>query len=177
LAEARVILPALTLDTNLIIQYADKNDPHVLEDLETIIVAATMGKISIAVTTRVKDDILKDNDSDRKKRSLKYLARFPEIGIGFVMGTSVVGGKDYLCDKEYTDLRERLQKILFPNLSESDNHYHNKINDLDHITGHKYSLRDYFVTQDNDFFKRGEELKNNCSIEVIFLDECISKLI
>jgi hypothetical protein len=89
----------------------------------------------------------------------------------------MIGGNDYIVSQEYNDLKNNLQKVLFPNINKNDKHYTNKINDLDHLTGHKYALRDYFVTSDRDFLDKKDKLKNDFSIEAISLEDCVSILI
>jgi|GEM_PF-2914146 len=177
LAETRALVPALTLDTNIIIHYSEKKNKELHEDIETFVVAASMGKISLVVTTRVKDDVLRDVNDTRRRRTLKYLARIPEIGVGFRIGISRIGQKDYIASDEYKNLADQLQEILFPQLDKNDKHYKNKLADIDHLAGHKYSMRDYFVTLDMDFLKKRDILAEKFSIEVLKPEECIYKII
>lgn len=68
---------------------------------------------------------------------------------------------------EHQALESELKSIIFPNLKKEDVHYSNKINDIDHLIGHKINKRDIFVTDDQQILKKAETLKSSQGIEVM----------
>lgn len=159
----------LTLDTNCVINLLDYKSESAIsvDELAEIIRYGLEGDVNIAITTRVDSDVSKDKDSDRKSEMVKRISMFPVIGTVARFDVSKFNGGDVWAGEEHTKLEEELKKVIFPGLKSDDSHYGNKINDIDHLIGHKINKRDIFVTDDQQILKRAETLKSSLGIEVM----------
>ncbi len=159
----------LTFDTNCIINLLDYKSESAIsvDELAEIIRYGLEGDVNIAITTRVDSDVSKDKDQDRKSEMLKRISMFPTIGTVARLDTSKFDSGDVWAGKEHQALEEELKKIIFPGLKSDDPHYGNKINDIDHLIGHKINRRDVFVTDDQQILKKAETLKSSVNIEVM----------
>ena len=159
----------LTLDTNCIINLLDYKSESAISvnELAEIIRYGLEGDVNIAITTRVDSDVSKDKDQDRKAEILKRVSMFPVIGTVARLDVSKFDSGDVWVGEEHTKLEEELKKIIFPGLKSDDPHYSNKINDVDHLIGHKINKRDIFVTDDQQILKKAETLKSSLDIEVM----------
>lgn len=159
----------LTLDTNCIINLLDYQSESTIsvDELAEIIRYGLEGDVNIAITTRVDNDVSKDKDQDRKNEILKRISMFPIIGTVARFNTSKFDSGDVWAGEKHKALEEELKKIIFPGLKSDDPHYGNKINDIDHLIGHKINKRDIFVTDDQQILKKAETLKLSVGIEVM----------
>lgn len=159
----------LTFDTNCIINLLDYKSGSTIsvDELAEIIRYGLEGDVNIAITTRVESDVSKDKDQDRKNEILKRISMFPIIGTVTRLDTSKLDSGDVLAGEEHKALEEELKKIIFPGLKSDDPHYGNKINDIDHLIGHKINNRDIFITDDQQILKKAETLKSSVGIEVM----------
>jgi len=159
----------LTFDTNCIINLLDYKSESAIsvDELAEIIRYGLEGDVNIAITTRVDSDVSKDKDQDRKCEILKRISMFPTIGTVARLDTSKFDSGDVWAGEEHQALEEELKKIIFPGLRSDDSHYSNKINDIDHLIGHKINQRDIFVTDDQQILKKAETLKSSVGIEVM----------
>jgi hypothetical protein len=159
----------LTFDTNCIINLLDYKSESAIsvDELAEIIRYGLEGDVNIAITTRVDSDVSKDKDQDRKGEILKRISMFPTIGTVARLDTSKFDSDDVLAGEEHQALEMELKKIIFPGLKSDDSHYSNKINDIDHLIGHKINQRDIFVTDDQQSLKKAETLKSSVGIEVM----------
>lgn len=159
----------LTFDTNCIINLLDYKSGSAIsvDELAEIIRYGLEGDVNIAITTRVDSDVSKDKDQDRKSEMLKRISMFPIIGTVARLDTSKFDSGDVWAGEEHKALEEELKKIIFPGLKNDDPRYSNKINDIDHIIGHKINNRDIFVTDDQQILKKAETLKSSVGIEVM----------
>lgn len=159
----------LTFDTNCIINLLDYKSESAIsvDELAEIIRYGLEGDVNIAITTRVDSDVSKDKDQDRKGEILKRISMFPTIGTVARLDTSKFDSGDVWAGEEHQALEEELKKIIFPGLKSDDSHYSNKINDIDHLIGHKINQRDIFVTDDQQILKKAETLKSSVGIEVM----------
>lgn len=177
MAENRAMLPAITLDSNCLIDYVqDQTNSPKAEDIETMIFGAALGRATVAITTRIHADTSRDGDSDRKKRTLKFLTRIPQIGTGFRWGFSTWGSKDILVPPELAEVTNTIREVLFPNLRDDDKRIGNKLADVDHLSGHWWAMRDYFVTSDDDFLSKASVLKEKLAITVLNPEACVLEL-
>jgi len=158
-----------TLDANCIINLLDYKSGSAIsvDELAEITRYGLEGDVNIAVTTRVDNDVSKDKDQDRKIEMLKRVSMFPVIGTVVRLDVSKFDSGDVLAGEEHTKLEEELKRIIFPGLKNDDPHCGNKINDIDHLIGHKINKRDIFVTDDQQILKRAETLKSSLGIEVM----------
>lgn len=159
----------LTLDANCIINLLDiKSESAIsVDELAEIIRYGLEGDVNIAITTRVDSDVSKDKDHARKAEMLKRVSMFPVIGTVARLDISKLDSGDVLVGEEHSNLEVELKKIIFPGLKSDDSHYGNKINDIDHLIGHKINKRDIFVTDDQQILKKAETLKSSLDIEVM----------
>lgn len=159
----------LTFDTNCIINLLDYKSGSAIsvDELAEVIRYGLEGDVNIAITTRVDSDVSKDKDQDRKNEILKRISMFPIIGTVARLDTSKFDSGDVWAGQEHEALEEELKKIIFPGLKSDDPHYGNKINDIDHLIGHKINNRDIFVTDDQQILKKAETLKSSIGIEVM----------
>lgn len=159
----------LTLDTNCVINLLDyKSESAVsVDELTEILRYGLEGDVNIAITTRVDSDVSKDKDQDRKSEILKRISIFPTIGTVARLDISKSDSGDILAGKEHQALEDEIKKIIFPNLMGNDPHYSNKINDIDHLIGHKINQRDIFITDDQQILKKAETLELSVGIKVM----------
>ncbi len=159
----------ITLDTNCIINIFDcgSESSTSVEELVELVRYALEGDVNIAITTRVESDICKDKDDSRKRELLRRISIFPVIGTIFRLNNSKSDSGDILAGDDHLAIQEELKKLLFPNLSEKDPHYGNKINDVDHLIGHCLNKRDIFITDDKDILRKASSLKDNPGIVVM----------
>lgn len=159
----------LTFDTNCIINLLDYKSESAIsvDELSEIIRYGLEGDVNIAITTRVDSDVSNDKDQDRKKEMLKRISMFPTIGTIARIDTSKLDSGDVLAGEEHKSLEEEIKKIIFPGLKKDDPHYGNKINDIDHLIGHKINNRDIFITDDQQILKKAETLKSSAGIGVM----------
>lgn len=159
----------LTLDTNCIINLLDyKSDSAIsVDELSEIIRYGLEGDVNVAITTRVDSDVSGDNDQNRKNEILKRISIFPVIGTVARLNTSKFDSGDVWAGEEHQALEDEIKKIIFPNLQKEDTHYSNKINDVDHLIGHKINQRDVFITDDKQILKKAETLDSSIGIKVM----------
>lgn len=168
----------ITLDTNCIINLFDgtSRTSTSVSELADLFRHALSGKIEIAVTTRVEADLLQDRNIERQAGMLRHLAMLPVNGTVGRWDTSKWDGGDiYVGDDEIAEIN-KIQKILFPDLSPDDKRYVNKINDVDHLFGHHFSHRDIFVTDDRDIRRKGDQLQAEFGLVVMIPSECITHI-
>ena len=160
----------LTLDTNCIINLLDNKSGSAtsVDELAEIIRYGLEGDVNISITTRVDSDISNDKDAVRKSEMLKRVSMFPTVGTVFRLDVSRFDSGDVLAGESHQVLEDGLRGILFPGLKIEDPHHHNKINDIDHLIGHKINKRDIFVTDDRQILKKADTLK--VSIGIVVMD-------
>lgn len=159
----------LTLDTNCVINLLDYKSESAIsvEELTEILRYGLDGDVNIAITTRVESDFDKDKDEERKIELLKRILMFPVIGTVARFGVSNFGSGDVWAGEDHGNLENELKNIIFPGLNKEDAHFSNKINDIDHLIGHKINKRDIFVTDDQQILKKAETLESSLGIKVM----------
>ena len=161
-------MPALklTFDTNGLVNAFDVTSPSAtsVDELKTLIQYGLSGKVEIAITTRVEDDLLRDKDPKRLATMLSLLPMMPVIGSDFRLDMSKLSGNDLLTGPD--SISGEVQRILFPGLTEADRRFTNKRNDIDHVVGHYRGARDIFVTDDLGILRRADELGRSLGIVV-----------
>lgn len=165
----KVVMIKLTLDTNCVINLLDYKSESAtsVDELTEILRYGLDGDVNIAITTRVESDFNKDKDEERKTELTKRISMFPVIGTVARFDISKFDSGDVLVGKEHQSLEKELIGIIFPGLKKEDTHYSNKINDIDHLMGHKLNKRDVFVTDDQQIIKKSETLKSSLGITVM----------
>jgi hypothetical protein len=171
--EAAMVALKLTFDTNGLINALDPTSSSAtsVAELKTLIQYGLSGKVEIAITTRVEDDLLRDKDSDRLANMLSLLSIMPVIGSDFRPDTSKLSDAALLAGPD--SISSEIQRILFPGLTETDSRFNNKRNDIDHIVGHYRGRRDIFVTDDRGIWRRADELESTFGIIVKKPGDCL----
>lgn len=167
--------PSITLDTNCIINLFDRQSVSAtsVSDINALIRYGLSGQLTIAVTTRVEEDMLGDPDSERLGQMMRTLEALPVIGsIGPLEVKAWASGGPPAGDP--TDrLRKEIKGIVFPGLQPGGNRYQNKMNDVDHLVGHMLNRRDIFVTDDGAILAHSEGLKSSPGIVVMSPGQCV----
>lgn len=149
----------LTLDTNLIQEYLKSQDrTHLVQCLVDL---ARDGRVELAVTARIRDDIPRDPLFSR-------LAELPDLGIAekgavFRLGHSPLG-RDMIGSEEFTDFyshacalaQQRKGKKHIPDWR-----------DWDHLHAHLLHGRDVFLTWDSGILCLAPELHKRFGISVM----------
>ena len=167
--------PKLTLDNNCIINLLDTKSKSATstDELSEIMRLALSGIADIAITTRVEADLENDSDAERKAVFLKQIQMFPVIGAVGRWDKTKWDNGDIWADDTTTRLADDIQKLVFPGgINKERSDYGNKINDVDHLVGHKINGRDIFVTDDKGILKKSEELKRSPGIVVMSPASC-----
>lgn len=151
----------LTLDTNCLINHFDTESPTATsrKEIAELIRHAENGRVQIVITTRVEGDLDQDRDEVRRLRIRQCLSTFEVIGSPPRWDESSWDGGDFWADNQTQVLSSAIQNVLFPNLSQNDRRFGNKIRDIDHITAHAMAQRNIFVTDDGELNRRAEELR------------------
>ncbi|HET8738879.1 MAG TPA: hypothetical protein VFO17_04000 [Acidimicrobiia bacterium] len=139
----------LTLDTNLIREWLDEDSR--VETVQQLLRLKDAGKVDLAVTARIHEDIWFPPLSDR-------LAELAEVGIAETGSVARLGfwqlGRDHLGDSEFVDWVESL------NVKEPD------WRDFDHLHAHMLQNRDFFLTWDSKILHFRVDLSTLWRIEV-----------
>ncbi len=167
-------LPRITIDTNCVINLLDHESRSAtsVAELRTLVRYAMEGKIEIAVTTRLEADLRKDKDGPRRTALLGSLNMFPVISTVARWDVSK-WDEDIWVGDGTARLNEEIRQILAPGLTNNDARFSNKINDIDHLTGHAIDRRDIFVTDDRGILRRREQLARGPSIFVMTPAQCL----
>jgi len=168
----------ITLDTNCIINVFDTQheSPTSVEDISNLMRLALSERIDIAITTRVETDLRKDANEERRLHMLRCLKLFPIVGTTFRWDVSCFDSGDQWATDEEIRLASELQQLLARGASPTDKRFSNKINDVDHLLGHRMNRRDVFVTDDGGILDKREKLKTLFDIVVMRPSECIESL-
>jgi hypothetical protein len=161
-------VPRLTFDTNGIINLFDAASTTAtsVEELRTLIRYGLEGKAEIAVTTRVEADLEGDQNEARRASNLEALKLFPVIS-SIARWDVSKWDEDIWADGDIGRLNEEIQEILFPGLTPADRRFRNKINDVDHLTGHLIDGRDIFVTDDKGILRGRDRLRKGPGVMVM----------
>lgn len=166
----------LTIDANCVINLFDRESTSAtsVEELQTLVRYALDGKAEIAVTTRLEADLERDKVEERRSALIGMLEMFPVISS--IMRWDVSRwDKDLWADDASERLNDEIQKILSPGLTPQDKRFSNKINDIDHLTGHVIDKRDIFVTDDTGIVRKRDQLRD-LGIVVMTPAQCVEYL-
>ncbi|MET7242352.1 hypothetical protein ABZT49_03200 [Methylobacterium sp. EM32] len=152
----------ITLDTNAIINHFDlvHTSPTSRAELEEIMQMWEDNEIDVAITTRVEADLGQDRDKARRDAMLAKAEVLPVFGSIFRLSSSDLDGADVMMSDKHKDTVKKIADILSPaGIDRNAKTFLNKINDVDHLAGHKMAGRDVFVTDDGTMNKKAPELK------------------
>ena len=159
-------IPTITLDTNLLHEYW-KRRPKV-EAVEKLILLAEQGKISLAVTARVHEDIPNPPLSER-------LGELPELNISETASVTRLGywvlGRDMLGDDAFESFY-----LTAYEMSKHSGRTPPNWKDWDHLHAHYLLHRDFFLTWDEGIVCLSKTLKARFGIVVMKPEEYLSLL-
>lgn len=161
-----------TLDTNCLIRYFEHDDEFVIQ----LVRYGLERKIDLAITTKAYTDIERDKLDKRKESMLKKLESFPVLGTGARWSISKWNSGDFWISKEYATLATKIQEILFPSLSSGDARFKTKICDIDHLAGHIWTKRNFFVTYDENFLRKHTKLAKISPAQICKPKECVTRI-
>ena len=166
----------ITLDTNCIINRFDTDSPSrtSVDALETLFKLHETSQLELAITTRVETDLSRDKDTCRSARILSLCSSLPTIGAVAQWDISK-WNRDIWGSEEWGKLRQRVQEILWPNLSTSDGRYENKREDISHIVAHHIHNRNCFVTDETAILRKSEAVAK-IEIQVMCPQKCVDTL-
>jgi predicted nucleic acid-binding protein len=155
-------IPKLTLDTNLLIEYWKRQKK--MDIVENLLELAKLGKVDLAVTRRIRQDIPKPELSNR-------LNDLPELQIAETgsiarFGYWLLDGREMLGDETFNDFLPTAAKLATQR-GETPPDWR----DWDHLHAHYLLKRDVFLTWDNGIICLSKELKDKFDINVISPDE------
>jgi hypothetical protein len=168
--------PRITLDANCVINLFDRESVSAtsISEIETLTRYAFDGKAEIAITTRLEGDLEQDKDEQRRRALIAMLNMFPVIPS---IGRWDVSkwDEDVFAGETSGRLSEEIQQILSPGLTPDSPRYSNRINDIDHLTGHVLDKRDIFVTDDKGILRKRDQLKG-LGILVMSPTQCVAHI-
>ena len=155
-------IPKLTLDTNLLIEYWKRQKK--MDIVENLLELAKLGKVDLAVTRRIRQDIPKPELSNRLN-DLPEL-QIAETGSIAIFGYWLLDGREMLGDETFNDFLPTAAELATQR-GETPPDWR----DWDHLHAHYLLKRDVFLTWDNGIICLSKELKDKFDINVISPDE------
>jgi len=160
-------VPKLTLDTNLLHEHWKERDKA--DVVEKLLRLAKHGKVELAVTARVREDIPRPPLADE-------LNELPELQITERSSLARLGywvlGRDMLGNQTFEDFRDTASQ-----LAKTRGKTPPDWRDWDHIHAHYLLKRDAFLTWDEGILCLSEELKAKFGITVVKPDDYLQTFI
>ncbi len=154
-------LPTLTLDTNLLHEYWKQRDKY--EVVETLLLLAKQGKVDLAVTARVHEDLPNPPLSDN-------LNELPELGVSKTGSVTRLGfwvlGRDMLGDGAFENFYPTACELAKQSRKNPPDW-----RDWDHLHAHYLLRREVFLTWDEGIVCLAETLKNQFDIAIMKPEE------
>jgi hypothetical protein len=154
-------IPTVTLDTNLLHEYWKQRSKS--EVVEKLLRLTKQGKVDLAVTARVHEDIPNPPLSDK-------LNELPELGVGITSSVIRLGfwvlGRDMLGDETFEN--------FYPTACELAKYSRKNPpdwRDWDHLHSHFLLRRGIFLTWDEGIICLAETLKNQFDISIMKPEE------
>jgi hypothetical protein len=147
----------VTFDTNCFIYLVEGcNNEEYNMNLQDIVSKSFNGKVDLAITTVLEEDIGQDSVIERKENILSLLSAIPILG-------------SFSSSKKETEI----WNVLFPGKKsqKNNNHYSNMKNDVNHLLRHLHHDRDIFITEDKQVLKKNIELANSFGIKVLNIND------
>ena len=155
-------VPKLTLDTNLLIEYWKRQKK--MDTVENLLELAKFGKVDLAVTRRIRQDIPRPALSE-KLNDLPEL-KIEETGSIARFGYWLLDGREMFGDKTFDDFLSSATE-----LAKQRGKTPPDWRDWDHLHAHYLLQRDVFLTWDDGIVCLSKELKDNFDINVSRPDE------
>lgn len=168
--------PRITLDANCVINLFDRdnNTATSVSDIETLTRYALDGKAEISITTRLESDLGQDKSEERRRALIAMLNMFPVIPSIGRWGVTR-WDSDVWAGEDSSRLSQEIQQVLSPGLTPDAPRYSNKINDIDHLTGHMLAKRDMFVTDDKGILRKRDQL-SGLGVIVMTPAQCVAHI-
>ncbi len=146
----------LTLDTNLLLEYWKEQDRSKV--IEILLSLASSGKVDLAVTARIREDVPRPPLADRINELANLnISEIPSITrFGFW-----VIGRDVFADQSFSDFSLAITNILVKKGVRVPDW-----RDWDHVHAHYLLRRDVFLTWDKPILSISDELQNQFKIIV-----------
>jgi predicted nucleic acid-binding protein len=148
------MIQKVTLDTNVIMEYWNNGEKS--DSIMELLRLSSEGEISLAITSRIKNDIPKPPLFDK-------INNLPKLGIEQTGSVARLGewrlGEDRLGSENFVNFSKSIDNVsLGPNIDWRD---------WDHIHAHYLQYRDVFLTWDNRILSVAKELENKFSITIM----------
>ncbi len=150
-------IPKLTLDTNLLIEYWKRQKK--MDIVESLLELAKLGKVDLAVTRRIRQDIPKPELSNRLN-DLPEL-QIAETGSIIRLGYWLLDGREMFGDETFNDFLPTAVE-----LAKQRGRTPPDWRDWDHLHAHYLLQRDVFLTWDDGIICLSKELIDNFDINV-----------
>jgi predicted nucleic acid-binding protein len=147
----------LTLDTNVLMEYWKERTKY--DEVEKLLSLAEQGKVDLAVTARIYEDI-KTYPLAERLNELKEL-NIEETGSVTRLGQWVLG-RDMLGDEEFDESSKTMDDFIAKRHGQAVD-----LRDWDHLHAHYLLKRDVFLTWDKGIINLAKELKNKFGIDVM----------
>jgi hypothetical protein len=156
-------IPKLTLDTSVLVEYWKQQKK--MDVVEKLLELAKLGKVDLAVTRRIRQDIPKPKLSN-KLNDLPEL-RIEETGsIARFDGSWLLDGREMFADATFHDFLSTATE-----LAKQRGKTPPDWRDWDHIHAHYLLQRDIFLTWDDGIICLSKELKDKFGVSVSRPDE------
>lgn len=168
--------PRITLDANCVINLFDRHSASAtsVPEIETLVRYGLDGKAEIAVTTRLEADLGQDKNEERRRALVAMLNMFPVIPSIGRWDVSKWNQDKWATDATHR-LTEEIKNVLSPGLQPGAATFANRVNDIDHLTGHVLNKRDIFITDDKGILRKRDQLKG-LGIVVMNPAQCVGHI-
>ena len=161
----------ITLDTSAVRRLWDK--PRQREAILRLVEFSKAGKIELAVTRRIEQDI--PNEPLASK-----ISDLPELGISVEPDVMRLGysrlGMTVLGDRNFDGALDEIQGIARERIKRRQRAEPPDWRDWDHLHAHWAQKRDYFVTCDNGILVVADELKERYGIVALTPEAAVQEL-
>ncbi len=155
-------IPKLTLDTNLLIEYWMLGKK--MDTVENLLELAKLGKVDLAVTARIRQDIPRPPLSNNIN-NLPEL-KISETGSIIRWGYWLLDGRQMFADETFHDFLNTAVE-----LAKKRGKTPPDWRDWDHLHAHYLLKRDVFLTWDDGIICLSTELKDKFDINIVSPDE------
>ena len=159
-------IPKLTMDTNLLLEYWKQQDKR--EHVERLLGLAKMGKVDLAVTARIHEDI-PDNPQ------AEWLNELPVLDVNETASVMRLGhgilGRDMLGDEAFAAF-----EATGCALAKQRGRHSPDWRDWDHLHAHYLLQRDVFLTWDEGIICLSDDLATRFGIIVMRPEEYLQTI-
>jgi hypothetical protein len=161
--------PKVTLDTNLLQEYWRLRPKAKI--VEQVLALNQQGKIQLAVTARIHEDIpylaLSDKINELPDLSIEKTASIAGVGV-WMLDRDMLGGDSF--DAYWPTAKALAQQRISKKKEPPD------WRDWDHLHAHFLLRRDVFLTWDEGILSLSSELKSLFQVVVMTPEECLKTI-